>query len=525
MSRRRLYLKHVASYFGSFGWRTFVNLGLLSFLRLKLGDEGVGVWSIAFSLGSYMGLVDLNTHSSVTKYVAELEAQGRSQDLAPLVGTALRLLGGLSFGMLALALLALPWVAPLIFKTQAYPAGDMRLLAALCLLSFACLQTGNVFQQVLAGLLRQHEVNLIGSFGVTLNAVLVVAVVLAKMPLWGLGAANLLNVLILLGVTRWRVARLRPGLPLFGGAFDRPWFDRLWNFSLAGYAFTIWGWVYFMAPKMLLANRLGPVWVAYYEYATKLGFLGRNVVQMLSQYLLPFISELQALGEKARARALMLRVLGLLWMGGLAWGAFQASLGRPLMALWLGPTDPAVLVATFWVAIEFTLAGLVMPLVHFAFAEADFRHTRPFLYWSVPTALLGPWLGLVFGQALFGGAFEGFLIVGTLATAVGTAIFYVVALRHRGIDLVAFAGLSARALAASALAAMAAWNGAAWAGPRAAELIGRVPILVGRLASVGRWPAAVDLGMGALAFVAAMIAAWGGLGLLRLMDFRSGRPA
>ena len=303
--RMQRYLRHLASFAGRQAAGMAVNVLLTGFLLRRLGAEGYGVWAIALSLGSYMGLVDLNTNASVVKYTAELQATGRRDELAPMVNAGVQILAALSFGLLLPALLALPWLTPLIFKTTLYAQADMMALSGLCLLSFAVLQTGNVYMQVLQGLLRQDEVNAIGVAGVLVNAAAAAGVVAGGFSVVWLGAANLLGTLTVVTATRIRVAKLAPELPWLDLRSTPSWRKALLKFSAGSYAFTLWGWFYFTVPKMLLANRLGPVYVGFYDVAAKLGHIGRNLVQNFSQYLIPFISEVAAKDGDARLKAVI----------------------------------------------------------------------------------------------------------------------------------------------------------------------------------------------------------------------------
>lgn len=426
MSRRlQRYLSHLASFAGRQAVGMVVNVLMTGYLYARLGKEGYGIWAIALSLGSYMGLVDLNTNASVVKYTAELEAKGRRDELVPMVNAGVQILFGFSFGLLALGLIGLPWLTPLIFKTTIYSPKQMMLLSGLCLFSFALLQTGNVYQQVLQGLLRQHEVNAIGAAGIIINAAAACSVVALGLDVVWLGAANLLGTLTVLLATRLRVARLVPELPWFDLRSTAQWRQALLHFSAGSYAFTLWGWFYFTGPKMLLANLLGPVSVGFYDVGTRVAAIGRNLVQNFSQYLIPFMSETGAKEGAKKLQALQVQAVTYLWMLGLGVGGYFLAVREPLVQRWLHSDEPQLLTAMFWVLLEYMFGGLVMPWVHFALAEGRLKHAWPFLAYIIPGCVLGPWVGLHYG------GFTGFLVGGALANSAGTAFFYVLALRER----------------------------------------------------------------------------------------------
>jgi len=453
------YVRHLMSFAGQRAVSAGVNFFLIAFLIRKLGAEGYGIWAIALSLGSYLGLVDLNTNASVVKYTAQLVAEGRRDELAPMVNAGVQILFGFSFGLLLLALLGLPWITPLIFKTADYTAADLLVLSALCMLSFAVLQTGNVYAQVLQGLLRQDEVNAIGAFGIAANGVAVVALVLLHVGVVGLGVANPGSNLLIVAATRLRVRALAPELPWLPFRSTPAWRKSLLRFSAGSYAFILWGWFYFTVPKLVLANQLGPLFVGFFDVGTKLAAQGRNFVQTLSQYLIPFLSDAEARDGAEKVRALQVRALTIIWMVGLGVAGFLLALRFPLVMMLEKPlpqnAGPA-LAAVFWVLIEYTAGGLAMPWVHFALAEDRLRHARPFLAFIIPACVLGPVAGLIYGPAAVGGVFgrlagfgrplsfddarfAGFLMGGALANAAGSVLFYVLAVRERRIPALALA--------------------------------------------------------------------------------------
>ncbi|HTB21629.1 MAG TPA: hypothetical protein VK914_02870 [bacterium] len=450
------YVRHLTTFAVGKVANAAIQAALIAMLVRHLGAEGYGVWVIAFSLGSYMGLVDLNTNAAVVKYTAELLATGRRAELAPMVNAGVQILFAFSFGLLVLVLPALPWLVPLIFKTTAYAARDLELLSGLCLLSFAVLQTGNVYTQTLQGLLRQDEVNAIAVLGALVNALAAALVLWRGMDIAWLGVASLCGNAALLLVTRWRVRRLAPELPWLPFRSTPAWRASLLHFSAGSYAFTLWGWFYFTVPQLFLAVELGPVWVAYFDIATRLGSQGRNMVQTLSQYLIPFMSESAAREGSERVHAQQVQALTFIWMVGLGIGGYLFAVRAPLIAVWLHKSDPAQLFAIMWGMVEYTAGGLAMPWVHFALAEGRLRHARPFLTYIIPACVLGPLLGLALGPRLAaafpdflpwfklpGGGdnarFAGFLMGGALANCAGTALFYALAVGDRGLDARALA--------------------------------------------------------------------------------------
>jgi O-antigen/teichoic acid export membrane protein len=445
------YLRHLASFVMGRVVSAGVQFFLTAILLRRLGSEAYGVWIIACSLGSSLGLVDMNTNASVVKYTAELQATGRRSELAPMVNAGVQILFTFSFGLFAVALLGLPWLTPLIFKTSAYTPFDLKVLSALCLLSFALMQMASVYTQVLQGLLRQDEVNAIGVMVIVVNALAVVFVVCRGMGVIWLGAANLVGTSAGLLATRWRVWRLVPELSWLSFRSTPKWRRTLLHFTAGSYAFTLWGWFYYTVPKLILANQLGPSWVAFFDIGAKLGYQGRNLVQTLSQYLIPFMSDSAAREGSSKVQAMQVKALTFIWMVGLGVGGFLFAVHTPLIQLWLHRSDPALLIAAALVLVEYTAGSLAMPWVHFALAEERLRHARPFLLFIIPYCVLGPVLGLMAGPLVQSGfprafallhlpltyanaRFAGFLLGGVLANTAGTVLFYWLAVRERAMD-------------------------------------------------------------------------------------------
>jgi len=412
----------------SFGLKTVfsagLNLALTAFLIRRLGTEDFGLWSVALTVGGSLGLVDLNPTGAVIKHSAELHAGGRLHEVEGVLGAALRLAFKLCAAGFAIAAVGLSWALPRLFKTQAHDPAVLWALVLLCLGAFTVQLVAGVYQQALAGLKRQDEVNLVLVLSTVASALGQTAAVLFHAPLWALGLAQLGGALLSLFLSAWRLQRLVPGLPLLPSKGSDAWKDEVWRLGAGGYAFTLWGWAYFTLPRMILAAWLGPVPVAWVEAASKLGHFVRNLTQTLSYYLVPFLSELGVVEGHGRLSQVRLRALPLIWMAGLLLAGPLIAFRAPLLQLWLGLGDEAARAAVFWVVLEFSFGGFVMPLVHFAFAEGKLRYTWPFLAYMVPACVGFPALGLWLG------GFNGYLAASALANIAGMLFMHGLSLRH-----------------------------------------------------------------------------------------------
>ena len=449
--RKRQYVLNVASWFIRSGAGLVVNLGLMAFLWRKLGTEGVGVWATGATIGGSLAILDLNLTSTIERHVAALAAKGRRKDLQMLLGAALRLMGGLTTAGAVVALCLSPLLARAFFKTAAYGYADLVLFVVISVISFALLQGGSIYNQFLSGLKRQDEVNMVGMSGLLVGAGLTAYFTQQGYPIWSLGVAGLAGNALNVGLVMARLRKHLPWLSLFSLRTGGGWIGEVWRFSAAGYLFNIWGWLYLSVPKLILANRLGPGYVAFLEAASKIAYVARNGMQVLSGYLIPFLAEIQATEGERRVHAMMQRALGYIWMTGVALVGYILLFRRPLLALWLGTVPSEVVLAAAWVTAEFTVVGLMVPLVHFAIAQGRFAHTRPFLAYMIPACVAAPALGLATG------GFAGFLSWSFAANALGATLFYVVAFRDRGMSFTWLAGMASRVVAGAALAAAGSW--------------------------------------------------------------------
>src|SRR5512143_4050938 len=89
-----------------------VTLGIWFFLTPyilnKLGQSVYGMWVIVGSLVSYGALLDFGIANAITKYVAEFQARGESEQASSLVATALWIYSGLGLAAVLLGAVFAP---------------------------------------------------------------------------------------------------------------------------------------------------------------------------------------------------------------------------------------------------------------------------------------------------------------------------------------------------------------------------------------------------------------------------------
>ena len=288
--------------------RIFVALFLPPYLIHNLGRDSYGTWALAitFSMGGFLGLLDLGLHQATVKFVAEYLARKEQHKLAQTVSQSLivyftmGLIGtGLILGLVALG-------PTLIFNV---PAGldptFQRLLAIIAaglLIEF--------LSMAFAGILRGYDrldwlryAETFCSVGWALSAYLLIR---AGTPVtglaWALVSFNLVRLLSLLALS----LRLQPRYQLAIPSDRRLWRGYLaytFQFTAVKLSSMVWNTV----DKAIISIMLVSSLLTDYEIAYKLHQLNIGCTDLVAHSLLPMASAAHARRDDRALRSLLHR--------------------------------------------------------------------------------------------------------------------------------------------------------------------------------------------------------------------------
>lgn len=327
-------LGYAARLISILGW-TVVTPWLLH----ALGAQRFGLWSLLTVISGMYLTFDFGLQGGVTKFVAELRAARRPEELRATIGMALVLYTVLSLGGLLIVSFGRDGVVGFFRIAPALRSEAGRALLgagfAYALLNYSQLGGG-----LLAGLHRLDLWNRI-SIGVTLVQLGAIVVVIRS----GGGVPSLLVVsggatLLSAAACAWVVHRIAPGTsPALAGWSGERW-RSLTRYSAALQIINAGLLVQFQLDKVLFGRFVGLAAVAHYELAYRVALSFWSIPALLLPPLLPAIAHLDALGDRERIARLYRRATRYVLASALPLAAGLVALSRPLFAAWLGHPEP-----------------------------------------------------------------------------------------------------------------------------------------------------------------------------------------
>lgn len=329
--------RNATSNVGRFAMTAVVHFLLTPFVVHHLGADGYGLWSLAFAILGFVGLLDFGLGTAVLKETARF---GKPDDR----GRRNRALSTLAIFYIGLALVAFAAVAVLAegaanwFDLDQRQAEQARKIVWILGLRTALVALPlGFFRSVLFGEQRISSISAVQIVSVLVysgGAWLTLAhghdvVALAWLNL-ACGVAEHITYLVL-------AHRLVPGLKLRLRSFDRKIVPDLASFSGATFLISISALVLLRTDPLIIKFGLSLSAVALYAVALKVVENGHLLVKQFINVLAPFAAQLHAQGETTALRAMIVDVARhSLWFGSLL-AAGVLSLGEALLVVWIGP--------------------------------------------------------------------------------------------------------------------------------------------------------------------------------------------
>jgi len=302
-----------------------------------LGTELLGVWSFAWSLVAYFGLVQAGIGSAVNRYVARYRAAGEMENLNCAVSSVFcvhLLAGTIAIGLSAVVALLLPTLFGNRLKGHATDAQwivfvlGTSLGLRIMLASFSGVITGchrwGLHNGIKAGF---HFVSVVGMVGAMALGGGLRA--LALISATGLLLADLVRVVVAHRVcealqVRFRHARVAMGLQMlaFGGKTLTP---RIANL------------LYNQITRILIIASMGPAFLAYFSCSSGLMLHLGTMVNKLSMVLTPTASALCKGESPVAIRSLLIRSVRYSTYISLPVILLLVVFGDTVVHLWMGP--------------------------------------------------------------------------------------------------------------------------------------------------------------------------------------------
>lgn len=369
---------------------------LYRFLLERLGADQIGIWALVAATTTLARVGEVGVAASLTKHVANREAQGDHATSDALLHTAV-LLVAVTLGLtLAVATPIMAAALPVIVPAEGVPAAAEILPFSLLLIWVS--GVGGVYLGTLDGRSRldlRAAIQVTASFTLLGCAMLLVP----SVGLRGVVYAQLAQAVVLLGLGVLANAKLRAR-----GAGEvsmdlRARMRLLLGYGLGFQAISLA--VFFMDPltKALLGRFGGLTSVGYFEMATKLVLQVRNLVVASNQAVVPHVARLQHLAPNRITTLYTTSVKWVLFLTVPIFGAI-AGFAPVLSRAWLGWVEQDFVAFVCILSVATAINVLSGPAYFSNLGEGRLKrnlqaHVLMAALNAAASAALGYWLGSV----------------------------------------------------------------------------------------------------------------------------------
>jgi O-antigen/teichoic acid export membrane protein len=300
--------------------------------------EEYGIWAACFILISYMGMSSMGIANVYIRYVAEYNARNEQEKINRLISTGLMLTTSVCVLLAAGLLLGLPWVLHLL-KTPAALAHTASVLILATAGTFMLDLSFGVFNNVLNGLQKNAQTNLVWVLTVTLE--LIIAVTLLKTGhgiyslAWAFGIRYIVST-FLMAVCCYRAM---PGLSVGWRHFDRSNLNIFFGYGSAVQISGLLCTFLYSIEKVIAGMFVGVQATALFDVGEKLPIMGSQLASSMNSIFMPALSHMNSLTWRDELVKLYMKGARYMNMMTGTLLAFLAAFARPLLHLWIGSSD------------------------------------------------------------------------------------------------------------------------------------------------------------------------------------------
>jgi O-antigen/teichoic acid export membrane protein len=356
---------------------------LAPFVIRHLGNTTYGIWILAVSTVSYLGVLDMGLRSAVIRFVSKAEALGQPEDATKVIGAALWVRVLIAIAVAALSII-LALVFPHLFKIPLDMQRAAQVTVLLCAMSVAITLVSGVFGAVLAA---THRFDVLSSISAVQTMARAGGVILILTSGHGLVTLACWEVVVALigGLTTIGIAlKLFPPCRVRIARPDIGILKVIWSYSFTTFIFIIAIQVIINTDNLVVGAFLSVGMVAFYSIGGSLMSYSTQVVTSVSTTFTPMASNMEASGQLEGLQRLLLRgtqgTLAILLPISLA----LVLRGKTFIGLWMGPQYSEIsgtvlqilIISQFFGIADGTAASIMMaidkhkPLARWAIVEA-----------------------------------------------------------------------------------------------------------------------------------------------------------
>jgi O-antigen/teichoic acid export membrane protein len=328
-------IKNVLMNWVAFATTILIGFLMSPFLVRSLGDSVYGVWVLIGSLVGYLGLLDFGLVPSLVKYFAEYRARGDQEAINRLVTSGITV-----YSLVGLISLVVSLGVAFSFNDIFNSPLDRRTAAAVVVLAgvnLAISFPSSVFIGLVRGYQRYDIDARITSLVIFLRSGFVVYLVMKGYGILALSVLTLgFDLLRLVYLVR-QAYRLNPEININRRHFDWPELRQLFGYSVFVFLIIIGKQMIFYTDSIVIGLFLTTSMVTSYFIASRLiSYLIMLVSEMVG-VLAPTTSDLDAHGDQAGIRELLIVSTKYMLLIALPVAAVFFVMGESFITLWMGP--------------------------------------------------------------------------------------------------------------------------------------------------------------------------------------------
>jgi O-antigen/teichoic acid export membrane protein len=309
---------------------------LAPFVVRHLGATIYGIWILAVSTASYLNMLDLGLRSAITRFVSKSTTEGDTKEAQKAIGAALWFRGVIAAVMVIISIALSVWFTK-IFKIPHEFERPAQITVLLCALGVALTLLAGVYSGVIRAIHRFDVLSTITTTQTLLRAVGVIVILRSGHGLVVLAVWEFVVVLL------YCIAQLLAGLKLYPACRvlvlrpDMATLKSIWSYSFKTFIIIVAVQIVFYTDNVVVGAFLSVGVVTFYSIAGSLAMYSGQISTAMGSTFIPMASGLDASGNVASLRKLLVRgtqaTLGLM----LPIGVTMLLRGKTFIGLWMGP--------------------------------------------------------------------------------------------------------------------------------------------------------------------------------------------
>jgi O-antigen/teichoic acid export membrane protein len=328
-------LRNILSTWAGYVVTLLVGFVLAPIIVHRLGSTRYGVWTLVVSLTGYFGILDLGLRQSVGRFVARYMALRDEANVNRTISNAIAMLGAAAvLGFLGTVIANFCFG---IFNVDPGFQSDARIALLIAGVNICIALPMSVFNAVLFSLERFDVVTGITIVGALTRFTLVILVLSRGHGLIALALATLIaSSAEYISAAVCAKALYRPLAPR-RSYVSRAGCKSLFTFGIYRFVWIVANQLIFYTDSLVIGVFLNAAAITYYVIAGSLINYGRNIVSLASDTFFPAATKLDAKGDLAGLRELLVLGTRIALAVGLPLCLGLLFLGRQFIVLWMGP--------------------------------------------------------------------------------------------------------------------------------------------------------------------------------------------